>query len=157
MILAFRSPPFFLFLFLSFFFFTSISNYSFWHISFNRVAHRKKSNYLPFLLAFRQHRFPLFRDKEILSPIVPFIFREDNLPFLISLFIASHFESFAQRKNETSSSNRIYKTVNVKILNGSFVFKEGGKKERKRFNQITSTYKGGCIYFYLSLNFLYIA
>lgn len=110
-------------------FFTSISNYSFWHISFNRVAHRKKSNYLPFLLAFRQHRFPLFRDKEILSPIVPFIFREDNLPFLISLFIASHFESFAQRKNETSSSNRIYKTVNVKILNGSFVFKEGRKKK----------------------------
>lgn len=67
---------------------------------FNRVAHRKKSNYLPFLLAFRQHRFPLFRDKEILSPIVPFIFTEDNLPFLIPLFIiASRFESFAQRKS----------------------------------------------------------
>lgn len=68
---------------------------------FNRVAHRKKSNYLPFLLAFRQHRFPLFRDKEILSPIVPFIFTEDNLPFLIPLFIiASRFESFAQRKSQ---------------------------------------------------------
>lgn len=96
--------------FLPFFFFFSLSFSPLYPITrfgtslsfrFNRVAHRKKSNYLPFLLAFRQHRFPLFRDKEILSPIVPFIFTEDNLPFLIPLFIiASRFESFAQRKSQ---------------------------------------------------------
>lgn len=101
-ILAFRpAPPFFLLIF----FFTSISNYSFWHVSSVLTASHRKSNYLPFLLAFR-HIVSTLGTKRFYH-LLYLLFSGNNLPFLISLFIAFHFQEIRMKR----STNLIYKTI----------------------------------------------